>query len=173
MLQFIQLPKIYFKKLCDKAIMKKLNLNICVYPAHCYRHPISSPCSNPLLQHWWYFSSSVRLIISIFLQTLHLVRSPRLPARVQLAQFICVTNEPALVVLSGLPGLLLPCRGEENPAEEWSKASISGRQMLSKHRKETPVAVSSHLRFLPSLFWSLLAGINENPCNIHLIPSVY
>lgn len=39
MLQFIQLPKIYLKKPCDKAIMKKLNLNICVYPAHCYHHP--------------------------------------------------------------------------------------------------------------------------------------
>lgn len=71
------------------------------------------------------------------LQTLHRVRcSPRLPARVQLAQFICVANEPALTVLSGLPWFLLPRGTEENPAEEWSKASFSGRQMLSKHREK-------------------------------------
>ena len=52
------------------------------------------------------------------LQTPHRVRLPRLPARVQLAQFICVANEPALAMLGGLPGLLLPRSGEENPAEE-------------------------------------------------------
>lgn len=47
MLQFIQLPKIHLKKLFDKAIMKKLNLNICVYPAHCYHH-LSHP--QPMLK---------------------------------------------------------------------------------------------------------------------------
>ena len=39
------------------------------------------------------------------LQTSHRARHP---ARVQLAEFICVANEPALAVLDGLPGLLLP-----------------------------------------------------------------
>lgn len=107
------------------------------------------------------------------LQTLHRVWFPRLPTRVHLAQFICVANEPALVVLDGLPGLLLPHSGGENPAEEWSKASISGRQMLSKHGEEeapvSPPASAPRLHY----FGSLLAGINEIQCNINLISSVY
>lgn len=62
------------------------------------------------------------------------MRVSRLPSRVQLAQFICVA------LFDGLPGLLLPHGGEENPAEERSKASISGRQKLSKHGEEAPVS---------------------------------
>lgn len=137
MLQFIQLPKIHLKKACDKAIMKKLNLNICVYPVHCYHLP-SHP--QPMLK-----SSFATLMvfhklneINYFhiLQTLHRVCSfPRIPTCVQLTQFICVANEPALAVLGGLPGLLVPRSEEENPSEEWSKASFSGRQMLSKQRR--------------------------------------
>lgn len=157
MLQFIQLPKIHLKKPCDKAIMKKLNLNICVYPAHCY-HPPSHP--QPVLKSSFVTPMVFHKLNEInyfhILQTLHRVcNSPCLPTRVQLTQFICVANEPALAMLCSLRGLLMPCSEQENPAEEWSKASFSGRQMLSKQRKRN----SNNCLLLRSLLAFIIFGV--------------
>lgn len=130
MLQFIQLPKIHLKKPCDKAIMKKLNLNICVYPAHCY-HP--QPVLESSFATLMVFHKLNEINYFHILQTLHSVRS--FPLSPGTCTINCVANEPALAMLCSLPGLLMPCSEQENPAEEWSKASFSGRQMLSKQRK--------------------------------------
>lgn len=61
------------------------------------------------------------------------------------------------------------------PRSDQKPPSLAGRCWVNTERRRR----SSDNRLFPLallafiIFWSLLAGINETPCNIHLIPNVY
>lgn len=146
--------------------MKKLNLNICVSPVCRYHHP---PHPQPMLKSSFeplmVFHKLNEINYFHILQTLQpcALPLPPLPSprtcTISSVHLYCKWAGPDGA--RGLPGLLFPGSGEENPAEEWSKASFSGKQMLSKHGEGAPVTV-------PSLF-PLLAFIIFGVCWLALM----
>lgn len=151
MLQFIQLPKIHLKKLHNKAIMKKLNLNICV---HCYHHP-SHP--QPLLKSSF---ASLMLFhelneINYFhiLQTLHCVCGCSVPFHVhnQLTWFVLQMSRPWRCSAAS-PGF--SCHTAERrrrPRSDETPSPLAGRCCVN--REGAPVTVLSCLHGSPLLFW--------------------